>query len=417
MQFKELSASEFGAFEQAHVDGTYMQSTFQHDVLVQRGWQSQYMGLVDDNNKIVAAELMDSRALRVGVLYEVSGGPLIDFDNADLVKLMADETIKYTRQHKGLVLRWLPNKHTRSLDNDGNTFKKFDTAFIKNLKAAGFTYKPSRPVVSGEYSKITLGYEFRKDLTGLTAETLEDSFTKDARYATKKTRQFGVKIRQLGYDELPEFKKYTTATAKRRGFSDKPLDYYQKTFKAYSDNVQFIFAELDFGAYIKEEQAKSAALEPEIEKLKAKLTASPKNKRAAKQLNEFTDQQQQHQKRIQDADEQRQQHGEKVVLAGGMFFTQPQEVSYMFSFTNEEFKRYYAPYLIQEHMMLLGIKKGIKTYNFYGVTGLFDGSDGVLKFKQSFNGYTYETGGEFSRPIRPVLYGLVNLLKKVTGRE
>ena len=27
------------------------------------------------------------------------------------------------------------------------------------------------------------------------------------------------------------------------------------------------------------------------------------------------------------------------------------------------------------------------SYNFLGITGVFDGSDGVLRFKQNFNGY------------------------------
>lgn len=417
MQFKELAVDDFFKFEQQHPDGSYMQTPAQREVLVQRSWQSQYMGVTDDDGKILAVELLNHRPMHVGEIFEVAGGPLIDYKDAALVKFLADETAAYAKAHKGLVLRWLPNGHTRAFGDDGQVVKEFDQTFITNLQAAGFKYQASKPVVHGEYSKVSLGYEFMKDLRGLTAETLEKSYTHDAQYGIKKTQQFGVKLRQLGYDELAEFKKYTDATAERRGFSDKTLDYYQKTFRAYGDAVQFIFAELNFSDYINEEQQKHDALNEQIEPLAEKVTNSPKNKRAAKQLNELKDQQKQHEKRIEDADKQRTQYGESVVLSGGMFFIQPQEIAYMFSFTNEEFKRYYAPYLIQNHMMHLAIEKGIPRYNFYGVTGLFDGTDGVLKFKQSFNGLTYETAGVFTRPVRPMTYKLVQGLKKLTGRD
>lgn len=65
----------------------------------------------------------------------------------------------------------------------------------------------------------------------------------------------------------------------------------------------------------------------------------------------------------------------------------PQEAVYLFSGSYPEFNRFYAPALLQEHAMLTAIARGIKTYNFLGITGEFDGSDGVLRFKQNFNGY------------------------------
>ena len=45
------------------------------------------------------------------------------------------------------------------------------------------------------------------------------------------------------------------------------------------------------------------------------------------------------------------------------------------------------PAVLQEYMMLETIKRGIPRYNFLGIQGIFDGSDGVLRFKQNFNGY------------------------------
>ena len=41
-------------------------------------------------------------------------------------------------------------------------------------------------------------------------------------------------------------------------------------------------------------------------------------------------------------------------------------------------------HLLQEYVMTKAIKRGIPFYNFLGITGIFDGSDGVLPFQAKF---------------------------------
>ena len=73
----------------------------------------------------------------------------------------------------------------------------------------------------------------------------------------------------------------------------------------------------------------------------------------------------------------------------------PQESTYLFSGSYTEFNKFYAPAVLQEYMMLETIKRGIPRYNFLGIQGIFDGSDGVLRFKQNFNGYIVRKMGTF----------------------
>ena len=61
----------------------------------------------------------------------------------------------------------------------------------------------------------------------------------------------------------------------------------------------------------------------------------------------------------------------------------------------QNFNKFYAPAVLQEYMMLETIKRGIPKYNFLGIQGIFDGSDGVLRFKQNFNGYIVRKMGTF----------------------
>ena len=111
------------------------------------------------------------------------------------------------------------------------------------------------------------------------------------------------------------------------------------------------------------------------------------------------------------------QHGsEDVVLAGSLFIYTPQEAVYLFSGSYTEFNKFYAPVVLQEHVMTEAIKRGITFYNFLGIQGVFDGSDGVLRFKQNFNGYIVRKMGTFRYYPRPRLHKAITAVKKLLGR-
>ena len=67
--------------------------------------------------------------------------------------------------------------------------------------------------------------------------------------------------------------------------------------------------------------------------------------------------------------------------------------------------------------MLETIKRGILRYNFLGIQGIFDGSDGVLRFKQNFNGYIVRKMGTFRYYPSPLKYKMISLIKKLLGRS
>lgn len=413
MEFGELNEAEFMTFEQRHPQGTYLQTSWQKQVLSQRGRSTAYVGVFNDQHQVVAAALVSWQKLRIGQLFEIEGGPLMDYRNQVVVKTFTDGLQRFAHQRHGLMIRFIPNLHRRQFNDDGQVVNLSNEDVIESMQRLGFTYQP---MIAG-FSTTLVGYEFAKDLTGLTATSLVKSYEKDAQYGVKKTQQFGIQLRELTYEQLPQFKKYTQATADRLHFHDKSLDYYQRTFKAYGDRVKFIFAELNFETYIANQTVKLTELKEKIRALNDQLAQKPNNRHVKAQLNEFSDQAHQHEKRITEAQQLTDQYGQIAVLSGAMFFIQPQELTYMFSFTNETFKQFYAPYLIQDHMMHLAIAQHIPRYNFFGVAGLFDGSDGVLAFKQSFGGLTEERLGTFTKPVRPVVYHLYEALKKITGRN
>ena len=107
---------------------------------------------------------------------------------------------------------------------------------------------------------------------------------------------------------------------------------------------------------------------------------------------------------------------EDVVLAGSLFIYTPQEVVYLFSGSYTEFNKFYAPVVLQEHVMTKAIEKGIPFYTFLGIQGIFDGSDGVLRFKQNFKGYIVRKMGTFRYYPKPMKYKMIKGIKRLLRR-
>jgi alanine adding enzyme len=99
------------------------------------------------------------------------------------------------------------------------------------------------------------------------------------------------------------------------------------------------------------------------------------------------------------------------VVAGGVFILDKSEMIYLFGGSKKEFANTGAPTFLQDYAMKLAHELGYKKYNFYGVSGKFDGSDNVLKFKQAFRGQIEQFSPSYDFVINKPAYFLRNLLR------
>ena len=94
--FKELTEEQFESFAQAHPAGSYLQTAAQARLLARRGWQTSLVGLVEDN-QVVAAAVLGWIPVRMGNLFQIDGGMLIDFSNQDLVKDFVEGVMAFAK--------------------------------------------------------------------------------------------------------------------------------------------------------------------------------------------------------------------------------------------------------------------------------------------------------------------------------
>ncbi|MBM7616562.1 alanine adding enzyme [Weissella uvarum] len=420
MQFKELTQQEFDAFAQPHPQGNYLQTSAQAELLNERDWQTALLGEVDDAGDVIAAAVVAWTPVHLGQLFKIDGGMLIDYQDTALVREFIENVVKFAKDRGGLYLEIVPNKILQTFDDQGNALSEPDQIVDRALMPLASEHiAPHQGWTTSESPAWQYTKDFRPIITADDPQkALRDSFGKDGKYYTKKVEQFHITTRRLQRDELPDFKALTQATADRLNYHDKDLDFYYKVYDNFGDDAYFVFSELDFEQLIAEQTQTIQDLSTQIAALDARIAEKPNYKKLKRERNELGEQVKQHEKRIADAKADMAKAGKaKVVLSGALFIATANEMIYLYSGTYDEFKKYYGPYAVQQYAFNRTIERQIPNFNFYGIEGLFDGSDGVLGFKSGFSGTVEEKVGTYIVPVKKTKYQLYRLAKRLLGRS
>lgn len=411
MTLTTISKEEFTSFANTVSHRSFIQSAEMADLLVERGNTVQFIAWKEDDQVQVAA-ILYSLPMTGGLHMEINSGPL--YQEEAMLEPFYVALKDYAKENSAIELVIKPYDTYQTFDSDGNPTSEEQTHFMDTLKNLGY-----------QHDGLTTGYpggegdwHYVKDMEGITEKNLLQSFSKKGKPLVKKAKSFGIELKRLNRDELQLFKDITSSTSDRRDYQDKTLDYYQTFYDSFGDKADFMIATLNFHHYYTNLEKDQAKLAQKIDKLQKDLEVNPNSEKKQNQLREFSSQFDTFEVRKRDAKEYIEKYGDQdVILAGSLFVYMPQESTYLFSGSYTEFNKFYAPAVLQEYMMLETIKRGIPRYNFLGIQGIFDGSDGVLRFKQNFNGYIVRKMGTFRYYPSPLKYKLISLIKKLLGRS
>ena len=387
-----------------------MQTVEMADLLEKRGFDITFLGLETDG-AIQVAGVLYSMPMTGGLHMEINSGPAST--STAYLSEFYKELKAYAKENGAFELIVKPYDTYQSFDNHGNPNDDEKPELISCLTDLGYSYDGLQTGYPGGEPD----WHYVKDLSGLTPETLRKSFSKKGRPLVNKTNSFGIKVRKLTRDELHIFKEITASTSERREYTDKPLDYYEAFYDSFGDKCEFVIATINFQDYLKNMQAGHDKIAADLAVLNQKIAEGVNSAKVNKQKAQLDKQISTFDVRLKEAKELIQKHGsEDVVLAGSLFVYTPQEAVYLFSGSYTEFNKFYAPVALQEHVMMEALKRGINFYTFLGIQGIFDGSDGVLRFKQNFNGYIVRKMGTFRYYPRPMLHKIIAIAKKIFRR-
>lgn len=411
MTLKELTAEDYERHASNFASRSFMQRKEMADLFNKRGYTTAYLGWEADGGIQVTA-LLFSLPMTGGLHMEINSGPASS--DPRYLKPFYQALQVYAKDKGALELIIKPYDTYQTFDDQGQASSPENRQLISDLTDLGY-----------EHDGLLTGYpggepdwHYVKDLTGLNRDNLLQSLSKKGRPLVKKAKSFGTKIRHLSREELPLFVEITSSTSERREYTDKPLDYYQDFYDSWGDKATFTVASLNFQDYLTNLEADQAQLAKKIKALQLNIESTPNSAKKKNQIRELTAQHETFEVRKAEAHQLIEEHGQKeVILAGSLFIYTPQEAVYLFSGSYTAFNKFYAPALLQEHAILEAIDRGITHYNLLGITGHFDGSDGVLRFKQNFQGMINRKLGTFRYYPNPKKYKLIKGIKKLLGRQ
>ena len=391
MTFNIISREEFYQHSLTTSNHSFLQSIEMADLLQKRGATIQYIGWKEQGTLAISA-ILYSLPMTGGLHYEINSGPIVT--DARYLPDFYEALQDYVKENGGIEFLLKPYDHYQVFDSNGNPTEEEQKQLLHSLLDLGY-----------QFDGLQVGYpggepvwHYLKDLTDYDAKSLLKSFNKNCSRNITTALNYDISIRNISRDEIPQFKKIIEETGKRQGFEDKSLDYYYDLYDTFKDNAEFLIAEINTTDALAYLDQKISLLNPSSKQYEQQLQKLEKQKTIVRETL---------------ADET----AETVPLACALIIYNPSEVTYLFGGSYTKYQKFSAAFLIQYHAMKRALEKGITLYNFLGIQGIFDGSDGVLRFKQNFNGYIVRKMGTFRYYPNPLKFKTLSLIKRILGRS
>lgn len=371
MIVKEIKRQEYDDYLENLRDYSFLQRSEMGEALKVNGRDIRLLGLVDGEEIL---------AVGLGFIRKFYEGKRLDFmvgassHKKEYEYIFYDKLRAYAKDEGFLKLVVKLDETIRTYDQEGDPLTAYDESFSKGMKEAGFIDNDgSVPEYDGSPD-----FQFVKDLKDFMPddeEALLKSYNKNAQRKIKKARELGLRVRRIDKSELDDFKTITKETADRQGFGDKAIAYYETFYEEYGKDCDFLTTEINFDYSIRQ-----------IEEILEEINESPKNKQRIKSLENDI---------AMLKDLKAESPRDIMPLANMILIYEDREAVYFLGGSLTDYQKLPGAFILQHEAMLRTMERGISFYNFFGIDGVYDGSDGVLRFKQNFNGYVEEKTGAF----------------------
>lgn len=415
MFFTKLTEKEYGNFIRHH-PVHFTQSVDQYNYREQNKGDVHLVGVKNNNNIIVAACLLsEARAMKFFKYFYSHKGPVLDYQNKEVVQCFFKGLTKYLKKQKTLFVSVDPYIIENMRDADGEVLKSHDnTKLIHQLRKLGF-----------KHQGYTVGYSQKSQIRWLSVLDLKDKSEQDlmknmdyqTRRNIKKSIEMGVETTTLDISETDRFYKLFKKAEDRHNFKyrENPYAFFIEAQKMYADHSMLKLAYIDLNKYIQKLNKKGDQLDEQLQQIQEKLSDNPNSKKSKSKVEQLQQQIKSNDKKLVEAQQLLEEEGEILDLAAALYIYNKDEVYYLSSGSDPKFYQFNGAYCLQWDMIQFAKNQNIPRYNFYGITGDFsDNAEdyGVQQFKKGFNAHVEEYIGDFVKAIHPFFYKIYQTINK-----
>lgn len=216
----------FNNFEYSHFLQSYAWGEAIKDT---RGKIPCYVGLKDDNGKLVAAALLLKKNMPLGLCYYYcSRGYLIDFKDKELLKIFTDEIKKYLKRTNGIYVKINPEIMYQEINDDGTRLPdgKNNIDIYENLLSLGYKHQGFVKLYENNEPRYTFRryFEKYKDM-----EEIKKSISKTFMQTVHRSYSYNLKIDFDG--NVDAFHELNKSNAEKDNFIQYDDKFYKALYK------------------------------------------------------------------------------------------------------------------------------------------------------------------------------------------
>ena len=389
-----ISATEHDAFVIQSDQTNLLQSSSW--AKIKDNWGNERVGFYQEDQLVaVASILIQPLPLGFSMLY-IPRGPIMDYQNKELVSYVIQSLKKIAKQHKALFVKFDPSLFlSKHLIGQENTETTDVQAVIDTLTKEGVDW-------TGRTSDLAENIQPRFQANIHKEFFTELDLSKSTRQAIRTARNKGIQVQFGGTELLEDFASLMKKTEARKSIHLRGKEYYEKLLTTYQGQSYITLSTLDL-------TERKASLTKDLEKNKAEAEKFTEKTKPGKIENN-----QKEKERIEEELQFLEHHlqtGKKVVpLSGTLSLEFGGTSENVYAGMDEEFRRYQPAILTWYETAQHAFDRGASWQNMGGIENSLDG--GLYHFKSKFNPIIEEFVGEFNLPTSP-LYPLVNTAYKI----
>lgn len=378
------------------------------NVIVKFGYHAQYLGIVNDENKLIGATLIIYKEVFMGnKMAYAPRGILFNYEDAASVKEMASKLKKTLGKQGFMLLRIDPYIPLTIRDSDGNimNFNNQGNAIVDNLIKAGFSYRGKTLFFETEKPRWEALVILQRDIREIFAKL------------DKRTRNKIRRATNSGLIVEKDQDKDINALYNFVGHKDhKPISYYKEICNKFESNVEIYYAKLDTESFLinsrrnyEKELDYNATLSEKIQNMsiddRDRENYLNKKMESDKLITAYKS-------NLLSATDLLRSNPSGLVVAGAMVIKYDNAAFLITEGTDDQYGSLNAISLIKWQLINDYNDQGLKYLNLNGIVGEFEKQNefsGLNESKLGFNSTITEYVGEFDIVLNSFAY---NLYKK-----
>lgn len=357
-----------------------------------------YVGLLDDNKKLVATALLLQRKMPLGYSYFYSPrGFVCDYSDYKVIEEFTSKIKEFGKKKKALFLKIDPDIKLQKLDLDGNKVDGEDNfKLVDYLKKIGYKHLGFNKAFEHNQPR----YTFRLDLSdGI--ETVTNNFHSTTKKVINKGNPYSLEVYKNDEKYIDDFYRTMQETASRENISIYSKKYYLNFYKdLHKDDHSDIYI-----VYLNKKKT-SLILEKNLADLNKSienLTSENKKKELENQVNKI--------KKL--LDEINEVKEDKIPLSSIITAKYGDKVWTIHGGNSTLLRSMNSNYLIYYEIIKDACASGHKTIDFFGTSynpSQDDPEYGIWLFKKRLGGEYTEFIGEFDYVFKKFTYKVFNIL-------